>query len=186
MAGRKFVGTIRGLDAATHRNKHPEVVVMGSIARNRFFRGPSYREFDQAARILDLLGISRPKDCVYTEIRGGERQMVLVARALMREPYCLLMDEPIANLDLGNQMRVHQQVRLLVRQGMGVMMPSHVPDHAFSCCSKAAILGAERPFQVGAVEEVSGETVLSEVYDTDVRIPRHGRGNIRSRPASPS
>lgn len=52
---------------------------MGSIARNRFFRGPSYREFDQAARIFDLLEISRPKDCVYTEIRGGERQMVLVA-----------------------------------------------------------------------------------------------------------
>lgn len=94
----------------------------------------------------------------------------------MREPYCLLMDEPIANLDLGNQMRVHQQVRLLVRQGMGVMMPSHVPDHAFSCCSKAAILGAERPFQVRAVEEVSGETVLSEVYDTDVRILRQREG----------
>ena len=155
MAGRKFAGTIRGLDAATHRDKHPEVVVMGSIARNRFFRGPSYRKFDQAARLLDLLGISRPKDCVYTEIRGGERQMVLVARALMREPYCLLMDEPIANLDLGNQMRVHQQVRLLVRQGMGVMMTSHVPDHAFLCCSKAAILGAERPFQVGEAYDVS-------------------------------
>ena len=102
--------------------------------------------------------------------------MVLVARALMREPYCLLMDEPIANLDLGNQMRVHQQVRLLVRQGMGVMMTSHVPDHAFLCCSKAAILGAERPFQVGEVEEVSGETVLSEVYDTDVRILRQREG----------
>ena len=108
-----------------------------------------------------------------------------IARAPMREPHFLLMDEPTANPDPGNQMCVLQQVRLLLRQGMGVMMPSHVPDHAFLCCSKAAILGAERPFQVGAVEEVSGETVLSEVYDTDVRIPRHGRGNIRSRPASP-
>ena len=69
-----------------------------------------------------------------------------IARALTQEPHFGVMDEPTANPGLGNQMRVHQQVRLLVRQGMGVMMPSHVSDHAFSCCSKAAILGAERLF----------------------------------------
>ena len=153
-----------------------DVVVMGSIARNRFFSGPSQKEFEQAARVLDLLGISRLRDCVYTEISGGERQMVLIARALMQEPHFLVMDEPTANLDLGNQMRVLQQVRLLVQQGMGVRMTSHVPAHAFLCCSKAAILGAERPFQIGAVEEVLGEAVLSEVYDIDVRILRKQEG----------
>ena len=80
----------------------------------------------------------------------------------------MLMDEPTANPDLGNQMRVHQQVRLLVRQGRGVMMPSHVPDHAFSCCSKAAILGADVLFMTGAV-------LVNGTFEELMGYPRNAR-----------
>ena len=102
--------------------------------------------------------------------------MVLIARALMQEPHFLVMDEPTANLDFGNQMRVLQQVRLLARSGMGIMMTSHAPDHAFFCCSRAAILSPGLPFRVGAVEEVLTEPALREAYGIDVRILRRQDG----------
>ena len=59
---------------------------------------------------------------------------------------------------------------------MGIMMTSHVPDHAFFCCSRAAILSPGLPFRVGAVEEVLTEPALREAYGIDVRILRQREG----------
>lgn len=177
---RKGMAKLIGYVPQSHEPPFPfrvlDVVVMGSLARSGVFSGPSREEFGRAARILDRLGASHLRDCVYTEISGRERQMVLIARALMQEPHFLVMDEPTANLDFGNQMRVLQQVRLLARSGMGIMMTSHVPDHAFFCCSQAAILSPGLSFRVGAVEEVLTEPALREAYGIDVRILRRQEG----------
>ncbi len=147
-----------------------DVVVMGSIARLSPFSGPPRTAYSKAAQILDILGVSYLADRVYTEISGGERQMVLIARALMQEPKFLMMDEPTSNLDFGNQVRILQQVRMLADKGMGIIMTSHFPDHAFLCCDKAAVMCKDASFKVGSVQEMVTEYSLHKAYGIKVKI----------------
>ena len=147
-----------------------DVVVMGGIGQMNIFSGPSKEEYQRAEDILTMLGVDFLANKVYTEVSGGERQMVLIARALMQEPKFLMMDEPTSNLDFGNQMRVLQQVRMLAEKGMGIIMTSHFPDHAFMCCTKAAVMCRDTSFKVGAVEEIITEETLQQAYGIRVKI----------------
>lgn len=147
-----------------------DVVVMGGIAQMNIFIGPNREEYQKAEDILEMLGVGFLSDKVYTEVSGGERQMVLIARALMQEPKFLMMDEPTSNLDFGNQMRVLQQVRMLAAKGMGIIMTSHFPDHAFMCCTKAAVMCKDTTFKVGSVKETITEEALQKAYGIRVKI----------------
>ena len=147
-----------------------DVVVMGGIARMNMFSGPAKAAYDKAKEILAMLGVAYLADNVYTEISGGERQMVLIARALMQEPQFLMMDEPTTSLDFGNQMRVLEQIGMLSRRGMGIIMTSHFPDHAFLCCTKAAVMSKDCSFKVGDVQSIVTEQALQNAYGIKVKI----------------
>lgn len=149
-----------------------DVVLMGSLSKCDLFMGPSKKEKIQAEQILEELGIRHLKNAVYTEISGGERQMVLIARALMQEPRYLMMDEPTSNLDFGNQIRVLEQIGRLAVGKMGIIMTSHFPDHAFLCCSRAAVLSKGKPFAIGDVEDIVTEQKLHEAYGIRVRVAK--------------
>ena len=64
-------------------------------------------------------------------LSGGERQLVMIARALAQNTRILYMDEPAANLDYGNQIRVMEEIRSLIREGYTVFQTTHNPDQAF-------------------------------------------------------
>jgi iron complex transport system ATP-binding protein len=81
--------------------------------------------------------------------------MVLIARALTQQPTLLMMDEPTANLDLGNQVRVLRQIRALASAGLAIVMISHTPDHAFSVATTAALLQHDGTPQVGPPEDIA-------------------------------
>ena len=78
---------------------------------------------------MDRLGVSRLKDRLFLEVSGGERQLVLIARSLMQRAKTLLLDEPVANLDLGNQFTVLDEVSKLAGEGYCVVMPT--PEVSF-------------------------------------------------------
>jgi iron complex transport system ATP-binding protein len=168
----KLIGYVPQLHEPPFPFQVLDVVVMGGIAQMNMFAGPSREEYQRAKNILEMLGVAFLTDKVYTEISGGERQMVLIARALMQEPQFLMMDEPTSNLDFGNQMRVLQQVRMLAEQGMGIIMTSHFPDHAFMCCTKAAVMCRDTSFRVGAVEDTITEETLEKAYGIQVKIAK--------------
>ncbi|MBE7245466.1 MAG: ABC transporter ATP-binding protein, partial [Actinomycetospora chiangmaiensis] len=110
-----------------------EVVVMGRASRIGPFSAPGPADEAAAEAALATLGIGHLADKVYTEISGGERQLALIARALSGAPRLLIMDEPTASLDFGNQARVLGQVRRLARAGIAVMFSTHDPGHALAC-----------------------------------------------------
>lgn len=118
-----------------------EVVAMGRAARLPLLATPGRRDREAAEAALARLGIAHLADRPMTELSGGERQLVLIARALAQEAACLVLDEPTASLDFGNQALVLRQVRgLTERDGLAVLMTTHHPDHAFLIGDDAAVL----------------------------------------------
>ncbi len=147
-----------------------EVVTMGRTAHLRVFASPSAEDMRIAEEALATLGISFLRDRVYTEISGGERQMVLIARALTQQPEILIMDEPTSNLDFGNQIRVLEQINKLAKKGLGVILTSHFPNHVFLCSTKVALMQKNNVFTIGSADEVVTEANLKSAYGINVKI----------------
>jgi iron complex transport system ATP-binding protein len=147
-----------------------EVVLMGRTAHVGLFATPSRRDREIAEESLALLEIGHLAARPYTEVSGGERQLALVARALAQEPRILVMDEPTASLDFGNQVRVLAEIQALARRGIAVVLSTHDPDHAFLCGHRVALLHDGRLARLGPPEEVVTAESLREIYGVEVDV----------------
>jgi len=108
-----------------------DVVLMGTTSLVGGFSSPGKKELECADMALENLNISNLKGRMFMNISGGERQLVLIARALAQHAGILIMDEPTANLDYGNQVHVLEQIQGLTKQGYTVIPSTHDPDQAF-------------------------------------------------------
>ncbi|MBY0336427.1 MAG: ABC transporter ATP-binding protein [Acetobacteraceae bacterium] len=148
-----------------------EVVAMGRAARLPLLAAPGRADMMAAEAALARLGIAHLADRPVTEISGGERQLVLVARALAQEGRAIILDEPTASLDFGNQARVLREVRALARRdGLAVLMTTHQPDHALLLADEALLIagGAARgPAPPAALVTVDA---LREAYGVEALI----------------
>lgn len=147
-----------------------DVVLMGRTAHINNYAVPSDLDLEVAREAMKNLNISYLENKNYTEISGGERQLVLIARALAQQPQILIMDEPTSSLDYGNQIRLLSHVKRLAAQGLSIIMSTHYPDHALFCAAKAIMLKEGRILCSGTAEEVITENNLSEIYGIDVQI----------------
>ncbi|MBN1849314.1 MAG: ABC transporter ATP-binding protein [Deltaproteobacteria bacterium] len=147
-----------------------DMVLLGRTAHLGNFSTPTAKDKEIASDALDMLGIHHLKEKIYTEISGGERQLVLIARALAQQPHFLVMDEPTANLDFGNQMLVLSHVQYLAGLDIGVVMSSHFPDHAFSYASTVLLIKDGVIFGFGSPKEIITEKNLKSLYGVDVKI----------------
>ncbi|MCF0120991.1 MAG: ABC transporter ATP-binding protein, partial [Oscillospiraceae bacterium] len=105
-----------------------EIVMMGRVSH--LAPGASHTEADKKAvmECLEKLQIADLAERRFMELSGGERQMVLVARAMAQQARYLIMDEPTANLDYSNQIKILRTIKELAKSGYGVLMTSHYPD----------------------------------------------------------
>ena len=140
-----------------------DTVLMGADP----FHAPGRRQQETADRALEQLGIQDLWDRGVNEISGGQRQLALIARAMAQQARILLMDEPTASLDYGNQFRLLRQVRALADSGYTVLLSTHNPEHAFRFATHALVLqdGGVRAW--GPVKETLTEELLRDMY----RIP---------------
>jgi len=159
------------------------VVLMGRTAHLGRFAMPSKKDLAIAEEALETLNLSHLKDAIYMEMSGGERQLVLIARALAQKPKFLIMDEPTNNLDFGNQIMVLRHIQALARNGLGIIMASHYPDHAFQYASKVILIKNGRLVGSGAPDDAVTEKMLHSLYGVKVSIADaqtdNGRGSVK-------
>lgn len=187
---RRALARVMGYIPQAHAGTFPfsviDMVLMGRAPRIGTFSSPSQADVHIAEQALESLGIAELRDDAYTEISGGQRQLVLIARALAQEPEVLIMDEPTANLDFGNQVLVLSRVRALVGGGRSVMLSSHDPDHAFMCADRVGMLHGGVLERLGAPEEVVTPAALKRLYRVDVEVLELGADRIPGRVCVPS
>jgi len=147
-----------------------DVVLMGRTAHIKPFASPAPKDIKIAEGVLEMLGISYLRNRIYTEISGGERQLVLIARALAQEPRVLIMDEPTASLDFGNQIKVLSQVNQLARLDIAVLMSCHFPEHAFIYSNRVVLLNEGKILHSGIPDESITSERLKILYGVEVDI----------------
>ena len=166
----RVVGYVPQAHAAFFPFSVIDIVLMGRSARIGLFAAPSRADRSVAERALAMLGVGHLAERIYTEISGGERQLALIARALAQEPRILIMDEPTASLDFGNQVRVLNQISALARSGIAVVFSTHDPDHVFLCGDRVALLHGGALEAIGTPEDVITPQALQRIYGVEVQV----------------
>ncbi|MDO4183220.1 MAG: ABC transporter ATP-binding protein [Coriobacteriia bacterium] len=144
-----------------------DVVMLGRTGQLGLSQ-PSARDLQIVRTAMEDMGVMHLADRMYTDISGGELQLVMIARALTQRPQLLVLDEPTAALDYGNAMRVIAKVRQLARRGYGVLMTTHSPDHAFMLDSNVVLLQRNNPMQFGPAVDVITERNMRDAYGVNV------------------
>lgn len=147
-----------------------EVVLMGRTVYSKYFNSPSKEDEKIALECLEELDINHLINKSYTQLSGGEQQMVLIARALAQKADFLVMDEPTSNLDFGNQIKIINQIRKLSKKNKGIIMTTHSPEHVFLCGTKVLVFNNKEMIKVGVPEEVVTERLLKDIYNVNVKV----------------
>jgi iron complex transport system ATP-binding protein len=147
-----------------------DVVAAGRTPFLKTFSSPQDEDLKKSFEALELLNITHLADRIYTQLSGGERQLVLISRALAQSPSFLIMDEPTSYLDYGNQLRTIQIIRKLARRNMGIILTTHYPDHAFMCSSRVLAFRDGKIIGNGKPDEVLNPSILNQMYGVDINI----------------
>lgn len=145
-----------------------EIVEMGRVANLALGARPSGRDRKLAEEAMEKMGILHLRSYQFNEMSGGEKQMVLIARAIAQQARILVMDEPTANLDYYNQVKMLKVIKTLAEQGYAILMTSHFPDHAFLACSKAVLMRDGVIMAQGQPDDVVTTENLTRLYSTPV------------------
>lgn len=141
-----------------------DIVLMGRCGHISAFKSPGENDRQAAYSVLEKLKISHLSNHKYTSLSGGQRQLVLIARAICQDAKILVMDEPGASLDYANQQLLMDVVENLAAQGYGIVLSTHSPEHPFSIGHKVLLMNAGRVEAFGIPNEAITNDVLEHVY----------------------
>ena len=162
-----------------------DVVTLGRISHVGSFSSPKRKDEELAEEKLEELGIADLKDRIFTQLSGGERQMVMIARALAQEAQFMVLDEPTSNLDYGNQVKVLRAVNILKDKGYGIVMTTHFPDHAFLCDANVIMIHPDHSVVSGRAEHIITEDSMRKTYGVPILIRKIGNGDKTMRICQP-
>lgn len=157
-----------------------EVVLMGRTARFGTFGQPGRQDREIALDAMRKLNISDLARRDYSRLSGGQRQLVLIARALAQQAPLIVMDEPTASLDFGNQAQVLTQITTLGQDaadsGRGVILSTHDPDQAFTLNARVLLMKNGQTHAEGIADAALTGDNLSEVYGIPIIVETTSSG----------
>ena len=125
---------------------------------------------------LERMGVAQLARRSFSELSGGEQQLVLIARALCQQADILVMDEPTSSLDYGNQLRVLRCVKALARRGYTVILSTHDPQHALRFADRVLALSGGGVAAFGAAKDVLTAELLRRLYGVDAALLETAHG----------
>lgn len=155
-----------------------QIVLMGRAPHLGLFGVPRQPDYDIAEDALEAVGMGTLADAPFSQLSGGQQQLVMIARGLAQQCRVLLMDEPDAHLDLNNQQRVMTIVAQLAAQGLSFVVASHVPNNALVYAHAVLLLQQGRVLASGSPAQVLTEPLLSAAYDLDTEVIYDSSGRI--------
>jgi iron complex transport system ATP-binding protein len=147
-----------------------DIVLMGRARHVPLFRNPTKRDAAISMDALASTGMADYADRSFNSLSGGEKQLVLIARALAGENSTLLLDEPASALDLKNQDGVLALVRQLAdEKQLAIAFTTHQPNHALAAADHVLLMLAETRTIFGHVDEVMTDENLEQLYGIAIR-----------------
>lgn len=146
-----------------------DMVLMGTTSQFQVHKGPTQAEFDTTNKALEQLGIMYLSDKRFSEISGGEQRLAVIARAMAQGSRVLIMDEPCANLDFGNQYRVLETIDSLADQGYLIIQSTHDPNQALQYTHQSIVLDGGVIVGFGKTQDVLTQALIQQIYNIPVR-----------------
>ncbi|MBN2149608.1 MAG: ABC transporter ATP-binding protein [Anaerolineales bacterium] len=147
-----------------------EYVLMGRAPHLPPLGIPGKEDYAAALQALEQVGMSELARQRVPQLSSGERQLMLLARAITQSPRLLLLDEPTAHLDLRNKARLIQIMHSLRDQGVTLLMTNHEPDVVLAAADDALLIEPGGGVQFGSLEEVFTAEALSRIYHMPIRL----------------
>lgn len=145
-----------------------DTVLMGTTCRLDTLGSPKAKEKQIARDALKQFEISHLSKKNTSSISGGERQLVVLARAIAQGSKILILDEPTANLDYGNQFRVMKTISKLKEFGYMIILSTHNPEQAMWFSDKIMVLDDKKVLAYGNTDEIIDEDLLNKIYSIDI------------------
>lgn len=146
-----------------------DMVLMGRARQIGTFATPSARDEQIALRALERVGMAAFARRTFDALSGGERQLIVLARALAAEADILVLDEPMAALDLRHQQSVLQWMHRLAREdGLTVIFSTHQPQHADVVADDVALMTGPGRMIAGPARDVLKPELLAELFGIEL------------------
>lgn len=147
-----------------------DIVLMGTTSGLGTFSTPKKEDARRVDEALEKIGISHLADRCFHRISGGERQLALIARALVQRAPVLMLDEPTASLDFGNQLLVLNCARELACEGYTVIQTTHNPEQSFMFSDRILALRGGRVLTEGRPRDVLTSDTMRQLYGVEVEV----------------
>lgn len=146
-----------------------DMVLMGRARHLHPFAGPGRRDEALAWAAMARVGVADLADRVFSTLSGGERALVLIARAVAAEGRTLVLDEPAAALDLRNQGRILRLLRQLANEGLAILMTTHHPDHALEIADTVLLMTGTDEVRIGPTQDLLTDEAVGLLYGVRAR-----------------
>lgn len=151
-----------------------EVVLMGRTPHVKGIFGIKRVDKQIAHDAMDQIGILEFAHEPYNQLSGGQRQMVLMARAIAQDTPLMFLDEPTSALDFQNQMKIWGLMEDIVAEGKTILACSHDPNHVTWFCDKAVVISGGGVVSQGEPKDVINQNVMETIYQNTCSVLSFG------------
>lgn len=141
-----------------------EFILFGRNCRLKFGASPTQPDYEIAKANAEKCGIIHLLSKDINKLSGGERQLVFIARALTQESPIIIMDEPTASLDYGNQLKLYEMIKDLQKGGKTIVFTTHNPAHVLYLNCTVAVIQSGKITKFGAAKNIVTQQTLKEIY----------------------